>query len=189
MKARLYNRLVAPATVVMAIMAVVMAIMAVVAWMLPSENRRDGNAVHDARGEAVASESEAIAADPAELAESGTASPNPLMPAGNPAAGAGLVTEGRPPTDSAEPVRVSLGDGEQAVILGGRASLAVAFTRVGEVEFPSLHVEDDSGSKTLPLLGPGGRLEFTAAGQSYVASVLRRDDIAKRLDLQIDLQQ
>jgi hypothetical protein len=88
-----------------------------------------------------------------------------------------------------EPVRVSLGHGEQAVILGGQASLAVEFTRIGEEEFPSLRVQGDGASETLALLGPGGRLEFTAGGRRYVASVLRKDLAAKRLDLQVDLQQ
>jgi hypothetical protein len=186
---RLYYRLVAPATVVMAVMAVVVAVMAVVAWRLPPDSRRDENAFQDRAGESVAIEPEALEADTAEPADSGAAGPKPVMPVGNPAEGARGITEGRLPADSAEPVRVSLGDGEQAVILGGRASLAVAFTRVGEKEFPSLRVEDDSGPRTLALLGPGGRLELTAAGRTYVASVLRRDDVAKRLDLQVDLQQ
>lgn len=183
MKEGLFNRIVAPATVVIAMMAVVV-------WVFPRGTATVEVAVQERPGEPVTAVPGATETDhAAPPVESAPAPAIPTLPTSSPPPASKDLLERRPRGDSEEPLRVSLGDGEQAVILNGKASLAVAFTRVGEEAFPSLRVEGDSGPKTLALLGPGGRLEFTAAGRNYVASVLRRDDIAKRLYLQVDLQQ
>lgn len=161
-------------------------VVAVLAWRFPQLPRGEVDVIAKGSGETVVVEGGADQSGPPE--ETPPAG-GPIIPAGNPPPGTGGVTERKPPASPALPVHVSLTDGEQAVILGGRASIAVSFTQIGEEEFPSLRVEGDGAPKTLALLGPGGRVEFTAAGRRYVASVLRKDLAAKRLDLQVDAQQ
>ena len=163
-----------------------MLVLAVVACVVAVLDRRDSTARDPGEAEAVPVESGTDQSGPPEKPPPAG---GPIIPAGNPPPGTGGVTERKPPASPALPVHVSLADGEQAVILGGRASLAVAFTQTGEEEFLSLRVQGDGALQTLPLLGPGGRVEFTAAGRHYVASVLRKDLAAKRLDLQVDAQQ
>ncbi len=161
-----------------AIATVIGVVVTVVVLVLSRGERSAGETAEDQPAESITSAEPTDEVTPPEV---------PVPPVDAPSGGdAGGASEAA--ADSAQPLRVSLGDGEQAVILGGRASLAVAFTRIGEEEFPSMRVEGDGGPKTLALLGAGGRLEFTAAGSRYVASVLRKDLAAKRVDIQVDPQ-
>lgn len=103
----------------------------------------------------------------------------------------GLSSAANPPppvaaSPSPVPVELSLADGEQKILLGGRVGVAIEFSRVGQMELETLRLHTDGATENHPLLGSGGRFEFTAGGEMYVLSVLRLDTSAGRAWLRVD---
>jgi hypothetical protein len=92
----------------------------------------------------------------------------------------------REAVDSTLPIEFTLEDGEQKVLLGGRAAVAVEFARAGAMEFTTLRIHTDGSTRNEALLGPGGRFELTAGGDTYLLSVLSLDSTAGRVKLSID---
>ena len=85
------------------------------------------------------------------------------------------------------PVEFTLKGGEQRVLLGGRMGLAIDFNRVGAKEFLTLHISvAGEPAKHYAVLSGGGRYEFRAGGETYVASVLRWDAQAQDAAMRVD---
>ncbi len=91
------------------------------------------------------------------------------------------------PTGLEQPFEAFLQDGQQLVILGGRASVAAEFSRVGEVEVPTVHLWTDGAEQlNYALLNAGMRIEFKSGGNHYVASVLDVDEVDRLIHIKIN---
>jgi hypothetical protein len=84
------------------------------------------------------------------------------------------------------PFEFELADGEQKVVLAGRAFVAVEFNRQGEMEYVTLRVGTGSESVPKAILSAGARIEFHLEGRTHYVSVLRIDRVQKTVALQID---
>ncbi|HEY6324253.1 MAG TPA: hypothetical protein VJA16_22140 [Thermoanaerobaculia bacterium] len=80
-----------------------------------------------------------------------------------------------------------LHDGQQQVILDGQASLGADFTRVGEMEVPTLHVTaPGKDAVNYALLGASERFEIEVANRTYSIFVTGRDPAARTVSVRIE---
>ncbi len=84
------------------------------------------------------------------------------------------------------PSEFELADGEQKVVLAGRASVAVEFNRQGEIDFLTVRVATGDESVPKAVLGAGERIKFHLGGRTYYVSVLRIDRVQKTVALRVD---
>jgi hypothetical protein len=118
---------------------------------------------------------------PGDIASGIAGEEDPLVPLGSPPAGTGnkhgvaeMLSE------------FELADGEQKVVLAGRASVAVEFNRQGQIDFVTVRVGTGGESVPKAVLGAGERIEFHLGGRTYYVSVLRIDRVQKTVALRID---
>ncbi len=110
-------------------------------------------------------------------------------------AGASLLPPVHPhPTDKATPIvdpdptLFSLKNGEQKVFSDGDLSVSGDFNQVGEMVVPTLHIQvQGKEPEDHALLTPGGRFEVAIGSKTFVVSVLRVNEFAQTLELQVDL--
>jgi hypothetical protein len=85
---------------------------------------------------------------------------------------------------------LQLHDGEQDAILDGQVSVGADFTRVGEMEVPTLHVTAPGKDvANHAILNAGERFEIEVSGQSYSLYVTQVDAAARTVSLRIEQQQ
>ncbi len=74
------------------------------------------------------------------------------------------------------PIEILLDDGQQRIILNGKLGFAITFTRIGEIEFPTLQINPlGVAPSNHALLRVGLRMPVEVAGKDYVVSVTRID--------------
>lgn len=84
------------------------------------------------------------------------------------------------------PAEVALRDGEQSVLLTGRASVGIQFNQLGSERFLTLHVNAEDGDRSHTMLGTGTRFPFRVAGVTYQVSLLVADYDERTARLRID---
>lgn len=88
--------------------------------------------------------------------------------------------------EPAVPINFTLNNGEQRVVLGGQASVAVQFSRVGSIDLATLKLFGDEGSQTQPMLSGGKRFEIKAGAKQYFVTVINLDFQTRQAKLQLD---
>src|SRR5688500_1302206 len=89
--------------------------------------------------------------------------PEPQDFPGKPPAGKGsskAVLPSRPAPAPEVPAEFTLLDGEQKVLLSGRASVGIQFNQVGEERFLTLRINSDGGPQVHAILGAAARYSF-----------------------------
>lgn len=84
------------------------------------------------------------------------------------------------------PQEFSLANGEQKILLSGRAGLSAEFTEVSGVGFVTLRVNVDDQSTPYALSHSGERIKFRCAASDYYLSVMSIDNTAEKVQLRVD---
>lgn len=96
--------------------------------------------------------------------------------------------EARPAAEPDLPTELTLADGEQEVLLGGMAAVAVEFGRMGEMEVLTLRLHAGGKTENHAVLGAGARYTLEVGEEVLTVSVLRVDWKEGRVALRVDRQ-
>jgi len=84
------------------------------------------------------------------------------------------------------PTEFTLSDGEQKVLLSGRASVGIQFNQLGEERFLTLRINSDGAPQVHAILGAAARYSFRVGEAEYQVSLLSADHGEKTASLSID---